>query len=71
MNKGRRSVGPAALHLDLSLQTWGADGLLALFFFVAGLELKRELVVGDLRTPSGACLVGHVPIGLVAVGPGT
>ncbi|MEV5413783.1 Na+/H+ antiporter NhaA [Thermopolyspora sp. NPDC052614] len=43
------TIGPAALHLDLSLATWAADGLLAIFFFVAGLELKREFVVGDLR----------------------
>ncbi|WP_353650799.1 Na+/H+ antiporter NhaA [Nakamurella sp. A5-74] len=43
-------IGPSALHLDLSLGTWAADGLLALFFFVAGLELKREFVAGDLRT---------------------
>ena len=50
------TIGPAALHLDLSLQTWAADGLLAIFFFVAGLELKRELVVGDLRTPSRAAV---------------
>ncbi len=31
------------------MATWAADGLLAIFFFVAGLELKREFVVGDLR----------------------
>ncbi|NUS57468.1 MAG: Na+/H+ antiporter NhaA [Streptomycetaceae bacterium] len=49
-------VGPEALHLDLSLATWAADGLLAVFFFVAGIELKRELVVGELRTPSAAAL---------------
>ncbi|MDX3077990.1 Na+/H+ antiporter NhaA [Streptomyces sp. NPDC088354] len=48
--------GPAALHLDLSVSHWAADGLLAVFFFVAGIELKRELVVGELRTPSAAAL---------------
>ena len=42
-------VGPAALHLDLTSAQWAADGLLAIFFFVAGLELKREFVAGDLR----------------------
>ena len=36
--------GPAALGLHLSVQHWAADGLLAVFFFVAGIELKRELV---------------------------
>jgi NhaA family Na+:H+ antiporter len=42
-------IGPAALHLDLTIGQWAADGLLAIFFFVAGLELKREMVAGDLR----------------------
>ena len=37
-----------ALHLDLSVSAWAADGLLAIFFFVVGLELKREFVAGDL-----------------------
>ncbi|MFF7190617.1 Na+/H+ antiporter NhaA [Streptomyces sp. NPDC008222] len=48
--------GPAALGLDLTLQHWAADGLLAIFFFVAGVELKRELVAGDLRDPRAAAL---------------
>ncbi|MCG3750017.1 Na+/H+ antiporter NhaA [Amycolatopsis sp. Poz14] len=41
-------LGPEFLHLNLTLGDWAKDGLLALFFFVAGLELKRELVVGEL-----------------------
>ncbi|MGW6906709.1 Na+/H+ antiporter NhaA [Streptomyces sp. NPDC054940] len=41
--------GIDALGLDLSVAHWTADGLLAIFFFVAGAELKRELVVGELR----------------------
>ncbi|MFE4665721.1 Na+/H+ antiporter NhaA [Streptomyces sp. NPDC056716] len=49
-------LGPAALGLDLSLAHWAADGLLAIFFFVAGIELKRELVAGDLRDPKAAAL---------------
>ena len=49
-------VGPSALHLDLSLGTWAADGLLAIFFFVVGLELKREFVAGDLRDPRRAAV---------------
>lgn len=36
-------------HLRLSLGAWAADGLLAIFFFLVGLELKREFVTGDLR----------------------
>ncbi len=49
-------VGPAGLHLDLTLGQWAADGLLAVFFFVAGLELKREFLVGELCTPARAAL---------------
>ena len=52
-------VGPAALHLDLTLGTWAADGLLAIFFFVAGLELKREFVAGDLREPAPGGAAGR------------
>jgi len=49
-------LGPAALGLDLSVAHWAADGLLAVFFFVAGIELKRELVAGDLKDPRAAAL---------------
>ncbi|MFJ2025715.1 Na+/H+ antiporter NhaA [Streptomyces sp. NPDC087897] len=49
-------LGPAALGLDLSVAHWAADGLLAVFFFVAGVELKRELVAGELRDPKAAAL---------------
>lgn len=48
--------GPEALGLNLSVAHWAADGLLAIFFFVAGIELKRELVAGDLRDPKAAAL---------------
>lgn len=44
------TVGPASLNLNLTLSKWAADGVLALFFFVAGLELKHEFVLGQLRT---------------------
>ena len=40
----RPRSGPQGLHLDLYVATWAEDGLLAIFFVVAGLELKRELV---------------------------
>lgn len=49
-------LGPASVDLDLTLGQWAADGLLAIFFFVAGLELKREFVAGDLRDPRRAAL---------------
>ena len=67
-------VGPASLHLDLTLETWAADGLLAVFFFVAGLELKHELVLGTLSKPSRAvvpvvaALCGMVVPALLYVG---
>lgn len=41
--------GIAAWHLQLSLGTWAADGLLAIFFFLVGVELKTEFTHGDLR----------------------
>ncbi|MEV7118181.1 Na+/H+ antiporter NhaA [Kitasatospora griseola] len=51
------TFGPSApLHLDLPLEAWAQDGLLTIFFFVAGIELKREFVAGELRTPSAALL---------------
>jgi NhaA family Na+:H+ antiporter len=61
------TVGPAALHLDLTLGEWAADGLLAIFFFVAGLELKREFVAGDLRDPRRAALPVAAAVGGMAV----
>jgi NhaA family Na+:H+ antiporter len=48
------TVGPESLHLHLTLQAWAADGLLVVFFFVAGLELKHELVTGTLSRLSRA-----------------
>ncbi|WP_200307110.1 Na+/H+ antiporter NhaA [Streptomyces adelaidensis] len=48
--------GVPALGLDLSVGHWTSDGLLTVFFLVAGIELKRELVVGELRTPATAAL---------------
>jgi NhaA family Na+:H+ antiporter len=48
--------GIEALGLDLSVAHWTSDGLMAIFFFVAGAELKRELVVGKLSRPGTALL---------------
>jgi NhaA family Na+:H+ antiporter len=63
-------VGPGSLHLDLSLATWAADGLLAIFFFVAGLELKREFVAGDLRDVRRAALPVVAAVGGMVVPAG-
>ena len=59
--------GPAALHLHLSAGEWAADGLLAIFFFVAGLELKREFVAGDLRDHRRATLPVVAAVGGMAL----
>lgn len=57
------TIGPAALHLDLTVAEWAGDGLLAIFFFVAGLELKREFVAGDLRDPQRAVVPVAAAVG--------
>lgn len=50
-------IGPALLHLDgMSLHKWSADALLAVFFFIAGLELREELTHGELRKLRDAAL---------------
>lgn len=54
-------------HLKLSLGAWAADGLLAVFFFLVGLELKREFVAGDLRNPARAVVPVAAAVGGVAV----
>jgi NhaA family Na+:H+ antiporter len=50
------AFGPSALHLHLSVEQWTADGLLTVFFFLVGIELKREFTVGELRTVRSALL---------------
>ncbi|MGC5028675.1 Na+/H+ antiporter NhaA [Micromonospora sp. DT229] len=60
-------AGGSALHLDLDLATWAADGLLAIFFFVVGLELKREFVAGELRDPRRAVLPVVAAVGGMTV----
>ncbi|MDN4473920.1 Na+/H+ antiporter NhaA [Demequina zhanjiangensis] len=59
--------GPEALHLNLSVEDWAKDGLLAIFFFVVGLELKREIVAGELRKPSSAIVPIVAAVGGMAV----
>ncbi|MDG4774582.1 Na+/H+ antiporter NhaA [Solwaraspora sp. WMMD792] len=59
--------GGAPLHLDVDLAHWAADGLLAIFFFVVGLELKREFVAGELRSPRRAALPVIAAVGGMAM----
>ena len=49
-------LGPTALQLNLSIDAWAQDGLLAVFFFIAGIEVKREMVVGELSDRKSATL---------------
>ncbi|KTR86481.1 Na+/H+ antiporter NhaA [Leucobacter chromiiresistens] len=57
-------------HLRLSLGAWAADGLLAIFFFLVGLELKREFVAGDLKHVRTAMLPIAAAVGGVLVPAG-
>ncbi|MEV0677283.1 Na+/H+ antiporter NhaA [Actinosynnema sp. NPDC050436] len=60
-------IGPSSLGLSLSVGDWAKDGLLAVFFFVAGLELKRELVIGELNSVKAAILPVVAAVGGMVV----
>lgn len=56
-----------ALHLDKSLYHWVNDGLMAIFFLLIGLEVKREIIEGHLSSPSQVILPGVAAVGGMAV----
>ena len=56
-------LGHDLLNIDLTLVEWINDGLMTLFFFVVGLEIKRELVVGELRDPRAVALPAIAALG--------
>ena len=60
-------IGFPSLGLRLTLGQWASDGLLAIFFFMVGLELKREFVTGSLRKFSTAVLPITAAAGGVAI----
>lgn len=60
-------IGYEPWHLDLTVGAWAADGLLAIFFFLVGLELKREIVIGQLRSARAALVPVVAAIGGVVV----
>ena len=60
-------IGYEPWHLELSLGAWAADGLLAIFFFLVGLELKREFIAGDLRQPSKSIVPVAAAVGGVII----
>lgn len=60
-------IGPSSLNLNLSISHWAQDALLAVFFFIAGIELKRELVLGELADRKKAALPIVAALGGVIV----
>jgi NhaA family Na+:H+ antiporter len=66
-------VFEGSTYLNLSLQHWINDGLMSIFFFVVGLELKRELLIGELADfkkaalPIGAAIGGMLMPAIIYV----
>ena len=61
------TIGVPGFELSKSIHHWINDGLMAIFFFVIGLELKREILVGELADPKQAMLPIIAAIGGMVV----
>ncbi|MDX1530394.1 MAG: Na+/H+ antiporter NhaA [Rhodothermales bacterium] len=61
------TLGAGPLVIDKPLLLWINDGLMALFFFLIGLEIKREVLTGELRSPKQAALALAGALGGMAV----
>jgi Na+:H+ antiporter, NhaA family len=64
------TLGTVQYHLTESLRHWVNDGLMAIFFFVVGLEIKREVLAGELSSPRQAALPALAALGGVLVPAG-
>ena len=61
------TVGAGAFEISKPLLLWVNDGLMAIFFFVVGLEIKREVLAGELAEPRKAALAIAAALGGMAV----
>src|SRR5262249_28809204 len=67
LNHTKIGISVGSRSFTLSLQTWINDGLMVVFFFVVGLEIKRELVAGHLSSVRRAILPVTAALGGMVV----